>query len=571
MTETGTCSTPGATDSPQKKLLPGNLPPFCSTGCAAFSWDRRGFGKSSGTPGDYFSEARDARSALAMMRGREELDPGRIAVFGQSAGMYVATLLAREGETPALYILSGGLHRDYKDMMQFNYHLVRDFAMQSEENLNWVEEHSPWGLAMGVNVDGLFQAIEEGRDHYVIAYKNHSWTIPINRRVYAEENSPKRQFRFINRPTLVIHAENDLNVPPQDAFHIAKDLARAGVDAELKIIPGADHSFQEIAPDWDARLREKIAMTCFNRPYVGEYFQAMTDYLDRKLGQAKTMKARNKILLKLLTVGLLLTLFPAIPAFAEDHGERPDTVTIIDGNDREVTVRKPVNRVIVEYTDNAELMRLLDRKDRIVGVSGYDYIFDKCFRQFPGLRKKPSVGLFWMMDYEAILGLKPDLLLTFGFDTTGKREKLPGVDVVFLGLYYPDLINPKRSKFVRGVRSLGNILDAREQAERYIDWHLGLIDRIASKTRDLSEHDKPRVFLAQANAPILGTSAYSTYTMRDTLTQACIIAGGRKPCRPIAGIRPAGLGHTGGPGVADCAKPRHHDSARRRSSGPLRV
>ena len=122
---------------------------FCSKGCAAFSWDRRGFGKSSGTPGDYFSEARDARSALAMMRGREELDPGRIAVFGQSAGVYVATLLAREGETPALYILSGGLHRDYKDMMQFNYHLVRDFAMQSEENLNWVEEHSPWGLAMG--------------------------------------------------------------------------------------------------------------------------------------------------------------------------------------------------------------------------------------------------------------------------------------------------------------------------------------------------------------------------------------------------------------------------------------
>ena len=244
------------------------------------------------------------------------------------------------------------------------------------------------------------------------------------------------------------------------------------------------------------------------------------------MAKVKTMKARNNILLKLLTVGLLLTLFPVIPAFAEDHGERLESVTIIDGNDREVTVRKPVNRVIVEYTDNAELMRLLNRKDRIVGVSGYDYIFDKCFRQFPELRKKPSVGLFWMMDYEAVLGLKPDLLLTFGFDTTEKREKLPGVDVVFLGLYYPDLINPKRSKFVRGVRDLGNILDAREQAERYIDWHLGLIDRIASKTRDLSEHDKPRVFLAQANAPILGTSAYSTYTRRDTLTQACIIAGG---------------------------------------------
>ena len=149
------------------------------------------------------------------------------------------------------------------------------------------------GTGHGLNVDGLFQAIEEGRDHYVIAYKSHSWTIPINRRVYAEENSPKRQFRFINRPTLVIHAENDLNVPLPDAFHIAKDLTRAGVDVELKIIPGADHSFQEIAPDRDARLREKIAMTCFNRPYVEEYFQAMTDYLDRTLGQGEDHESKK--------------------------------------------------------------------------------------------------------------------------------------------------------------------------------------------------------------------------------------------------------------------------------------
>jgi len=258
---------------------------FCSSGYATFSWDRRGFGKSSGAPGDYFTEAQDARNALKVMRAREELDRDKIAVFGQSAGVYVASLLAREGETPALYILSGGLYRDYQDMMKFNFHRVRDYALESQKNLEWVEEHCLWGLAMGLNVDAMFQAIKEGRERCAITYKAHSWILSINQRVYAEENRPKRQFKFINRPALVIHAENDMNVPLRDAFDIAKVLKASGIDVELKTIPEADHSFQQTAPDWETRIREKMSMACFKRPYREEYFQAMTDYLDRKFGK----------------------------------------------------------------------------------------------------------------------------------------------------------------------------------------------------------------------------------------------------------------------------------------------
>ena len=257
---------------------------FCLSGYATFSWDRRGYGKSAGTPGDYFADVEDARSVLNALSAQSEIDQERIAIFGQSAGVYVATLLAKEGQTPALYILSGGLYRDYKDMMKFNYHRVRDYAMKNQQNLEWVEKNNLWGLAMGLNLYDMFRTMENGGDEFTITYKTHSWTLPINKRVHAEESAPKHQFRFINRPTLVIHGEDDLNVPLQDAHNIAAALNASGVDVELITIPGADHSFQQSAPDPEARLRERISSDSFKRPYKEEYFMAMMDYLNRHLG-----------------------------------------------------------------------------------------------------------------------------------------------------------------------------------------------------------------------------------------------------------------------------------------------
>lgn len=216
------------------------------------------------------------------------------------------------------------------------------------------------------------------------------------------------------------------------------------------------------------------------------------------------------------------------------HAKNEETVVIIDGTGNEVTVHKPVERIIVEYMDNAELIRILNVENRVVGVSGYDYVFEKCERQFPELRKKPSLGLFWNLDYEAVLKLAPDLLLTFSPDTTEKREKLPGVDVVFLGLYYPNLLDPGASRFIRGVRNLGEILDAQDLAQTYIDWHLGIIERIRSRTERLSEDEKPKIFIAHANAPVLDATVYKTASKTDTLSQACILAGGNN----IAGQLP---------------------------------
>lgn len=257
---------------------------LCRAGFVTFSWDKRGFGKSQGAPRDYFSEVQDAKAALDALNSQKRIvDSDNIAVFGQSAGVYVATLLAKKDKRPGAYVLSGGLHGDYKDMMSFNYHRVRDYANKNPENLGWVEKNDLWGLALGNNLDRMFTAIKKGKKEFRIEYKGHTWDVPLNSKVYSPKLAPKNQFRNIKRPTLIIHGEADLNVPVQDAKEIERELRAWGNnDVELVIIQDADHSFQQIATSENARLRERMSLESFKNPYKDEYFQSIIDFMGRR-------------------------------------------------------------------------------------------------------------------------------------------------------------------------------------------------------------------------------------------------------------------------------------------------
>ena len=152
-----------------------------------------------------------------------------------------------------------------------------------------------------------------------------------------------------------------------------------------------------------------------------------------------------------------------------------------------ITVHKPVERIVVIMVAETETLRALNAADKIVGVS-------TCIRDnevfFPELSKLPIIGQ-WMgpgLDYEAILNLNPDLFMPF---VSGPQyvyeEKLPGVTVIGLGLRRPE-------SFTERVKLLGYILDKKEEAEEFINWHEGWTNKIKSRTERLSMDKKPRVF-----------------------------------------------------------------------------
>jgi len=259
---------------------------LCASGFATFSWDRRGFGDSEHPLqwGGYLADAHDAQAALEALISQEIIDSERIAVLGQSAGVYTACLLARKDPRPRAYVLQGGLYRDYEKMMAFNYRRVVDYASRSPDNLTWVEVNDLYGLMIGLNLSQIEAKARLGDVEQDLNYKGLTWRLHHDPTCYSEELAPSRQFRYIRKPALIIHGACDLNVPVEDAFMVERELrAKGNGNVELIIIPGADHSFQAVPDDEDLRLRERMSLESFRRPYKDDYFQSLMDFLSRCL------------------------------------------------------------------------------------------------------------------------------------------------------------------------------------------------------------------------------------------------------------------------------------------------
>ncbi|MFZ2377001.1 MAG: ABC transporter substrate-binding protein, partial [Methanothrix sp.] len=128
-------------------------------------------------------------------------------------------------------------------------------------------------------------------------------------------------------------------------------------------------------------------------------------------------------------------------------------------------------------------------------------------------------------DYEKVLSLDPDLLLVFSNVTQEKERNLPGVPVLFAGLYYPDLLRPESSAFTDAVRKLGYVLDAQQDAEEYIQWHIGSLNRLIESTGSIPDSKRPTVLVAAY--PGAEEKSVFTFAKIDTLTSIVDLAGGR--------------------------------------------
>jgi iron complex transport system substrate-binding protein len=198
-------------------------------------------------------------------------------------------------------------------------------------------------------------------------------------------------------------------------------------------------------------------------------------------------------------------------------------LTILDGNGQPITIKEPVKRVVAEYLDNADLMQILKKTDEVVGV---DLAVAKSPAEFPALSIRTNVGAMHKEpDYEKVLSLNPDLLLVFSNVTKDKQANLPGVAVLFSGLYYPDLRNPETSAFTDAVRKMGYIFDARPEAEEYIQWHIDHLAELKNATERIPDEEKPTVMVAAY--PNADEKTLFTFAQIDTLTSMIELAGGR--------------------------------------------
>ena len=177
---------------------------------------------------------------------------------------------------------------------------------------------------------------------------------------------------------------------------------------------------------------------------------------------------------------------------------RESKLTFVDSVDRIVTVNKPVERVVIAYWIDAALtLQSLKAEDTVVGVT--QVIVDKPIL-FPELSELPCIGygpIHDYLDYETILGLEPDVVLTGGaavgmtsYDEIQDTIQSLNPDIVVLRFdhCYP-------SSYTDEVRKCGYIFDREEEAEELIDFIEGHLSTIEERVSDIPSDERTKVYI----------------------------------------------------------------------------
>ena len=197
--------------------------------------------------------------------------------------------------------------------------------------------------------------------------------------------------------------------------------------------------------------------------------------------------------------------------------------TIVDSADRIVTVKKPVERIVVMQGYATVAIRALGAKDKIVRIDGYTKKRKAVF--FPELTKLPSVGLYSTKpDIETILSLEPDLVVTYGYSAKYLEELPDSIPVVCLYLY-----NQPGISLEEEVKKLGYIFGKADEANLYIDdFYNKHVDPIKARTEKLSEEERPKVYVEYIKP-------YKTYGSGTGVQLFIDMAGGRNIFVDISG------------------------------------
>lgn len=170
--------------------------------------------------------------------------------------------------------------------------------------------------------------------------------------------------------------------------------------------------------------------------------------------------------------------------------ETPEAIMVHDFTDRDVTIEKPVERIVVldAHQQLTSALQAMGLYDKIVGIDA-DTAKEKSL--FPNIDDITVVGTNDEPDIEQILELEPDVVFDVGSYPGDEIEKMEaaGLDVVSISLF--PTIQDGFEPTIENTRVLGSIVGAREKADVFADWKSNYLNIIENRLKDLSDTEKP--------------------------------------------------------------------------------
>jgi iron complex transport system substrate-binding protein len=150
----------------------------------------------------------------------------------------------------------------------------------------------------------------------------------------------------------------------------------------------------------------------------------------------------------------------------------------------------PPQRIVCLTEETVETLYLLGEDRRIVGVSGY------AVRPPQVRREKPRVSAFISADFEKILALSPDLVLTFSDLQADIAAELIRRNIAVYAFNQRDIAG-----ILAMIRTLGALVGAAERAETLANTLENRLETVREQAEQLRVH--PRVFFEEWDEPII--------------------------------------------------------------------
>ncbi len=163
-----------------------------------------------------------------------------------------------------------------------------------------------------------------------------------------------------------------------------------------------------------------------------------------------------------------------------------DNITVIDAQNRSVTLNLPIEKAVGVNTGAIEIIRDIGVDLNKVFIAASSYALENP-DYFPELKGKVS-NKYGSPDYEALAKLKPDLVILY--KKPYKEESFDKYDAIGVPVLCMDCFN--QNNLDNSIKIFGAIFNKNEKADELIDWYHGYIDMVEERTKGLAESEKPR-------------------------------------------------------------------------------
>ena len=194
------------------------------------------------------------------------------------------------------------------------------------------------------------------------------------------------------------------------------------------------------------------------------------------------MLARWKFSLVVLTVLMV--------GFIGGFAATQETIHIVDSAGRVVEIPYPIERAVVFNSGSVGLIRALGAADRIIGIT--DFIAGNPAFWGP-LSDLPQVGGIRAPNFEAIIALQPQIVLTFGthpvvdIDEMARMLAPAGIAVVGIDSF-------RFATLYQDIATLGRIFGNIGRAGQLIAFYQDIIDLVEERVAGLAPEERIRVY-----------------------------------------------------------------------------